>query len=117
VQPRQPSLDNPSRVLTLTKCTNQTLETYLHAYCSYQQDNWVDYLPFTKFSFNNAKNSLTKVSPFYTLTDHHLVFEPCLMDNANVPAPSDLTNHLQHIHSELKAELQYVQETQAVAYN
>jgi hypothetical protein len=39
------------------------------------------------------------------------------MDNANVPAPSDLTNHLQHIHSELKAELQYVQETQAVAYN
>jgi len=28
-----------------TKCTNQTLEKYLHAYCNYQQDNWSELLP------------------------------------------------------------------------
>src|ERR1700733_14785706 len=49
----------------LTERTNQTLETYLRAYVSYQQDDWVDYLPLAEFSFNSLKNSLMKVSPFY----------------------------------------------------
>ena len=42
---------------SLMECTNQTLETYLYTYCSYQQDDWVDYLPLAKFAFNNLENS------------------------------------------------------------
>ncbi|KAJ8472542.1 hypothetical protein ONZ45_g16617 [Pleurotus djamor] len=34
----------------LTERTNQTFETYLRAYCSYQQDDWVDYLPLAETS-------------------------------------------------------------------
>lgn len=49
----------------LTERTNQSLETYLRGYCSYQQDDWVDYLPLAEFVFNNAENASTKQSPFY----------------------------------------------------
>jgi hypothetical protein len=41
----------------LTECTNQTLETYFCAFCSYQQDDWVDYLALAEFVFNNTINS------------------------------------------------------------
>jgi transposase InsO family protein len=60
----------------LTEHTNQTLETYLHAYVSYQQDDWVDYLPLAEFAFNNLKNSSTKSSPFFANLGFHPSFEP-----------------------------------------
>lgn len=43
-----------------TEHSNQTLETYLQAFCSYQQDDWVDYLPLAEFSFNNSLNLSTQ---------------------------------------------------------
>ena len=60
----------------LTERTNQTLETYLHAYCSYQQDDWVDYLPLAEFAFNNVENSSTKQTPFFANYAFHPAFEP-----------------------------------------
>ena len=60
----------------LTECTNQTLEAYLRAYCSHQQDNWVDYLPLAEFAFNNLENVSTKQTPFYANYRFHLSFDP-----------------------------------------
>lgn len=37
-----------------TKYQNQILEQYLKIYINYQQDNWVWWLLFTKFAYNNA---------------------------------------------------------------
>lgn len=48
----------------LTEYTNQTLKTYLRAYCSYQQDDWNDFLPLAEFSFNSLENASTKLTPF-----------------------------------------------------
>jgi hypothetical protein len=48
-----------------TEQTNQSLEGYLHLYCNYQQDNWVNLLPIAEFTYNNSPHSLTQVSPFF----------------------------------------------------
>ena len=48
------------------ECTNQMLEQYIQIYCNYQQDNWKQLLPLAKFTYNNAPNATTGVSPFFT---------------------------------------------------
>ncbi|KAJ2925408.1 hypothetical protein H1R20_g11659, partial [Candolleomyces eurysporus] len=89
----------------LTERTNQTLETYLRAYCSYQQDDWVDYLPLAEFVFNNTENSSTKKTPFFANHGYHPTFSPTIADISTVPAAEDLAQRLDKIHQELKAEL------------
>lgn len=97
----------------LTERTNQTIETYLHAYCSYQQDDWVDYLPLGEFAFNNLENSSTKHSPFFTNYAFHPTFEPRITERSSIPAAADLASCLDIIHAELCAELLHAQEQQA----
>ena len=48
-----------------TERQNQTLETYLHAYCNYLQDDWANWLPLVEFSYNNSAHSGTRFSPFF----------------------------------------------------
>jgi len=97
----------------LTKHTNQTLETYLRAYCSYQQDDWVDYLPLAEFAFNNLVNSSTQQTPFFANLGFHPTFEPRITERSSVPAAANLAERLDIIHAELRAELAQAQETQA----
>lgn len=101
----------------LTERTNQTLETYLRAYCSYQQDDWVDYLPVAEFAFNNAENSSTKQTPFFANFAFHPTFEPRLTERSTVPAAHDLASRLEQIHAELRAELKHAQDVQSRYYN
>ena len=54
-----------------TKCTNQTLEQYLHVYCNYQQDNWSELLSLMEFAYNNAPSATTGVSPFFANKGYH----------------------------------------------
>jgi len=51
--------------------TNQTLEQYLHIYCNYQQDNWLELLPLAEFAYNNAPSATTGVSPFFANKGYH----------------------------------------------
>ncbi|ESK81556.1 hypothetical protein Moror_5099 [Moniliophthora roreri MCA 2997] len=55
-----------------TKQANQTLEQYLWMYCTYQQDNWDILLPLAEFTYNNAPNASTGVSPFFANKGYHL---------------------------------------------
>ena len=48
-----------------TENTNQTLEQYLRIYYNYQNSNWSDLLPLMEFTYNNAPNTTTGVSPFF----------------------------------------------------
>jgi hypothetical protein len=93
------------------------LETYLRAYVSYQQDDWIDYLPLAEFAFNNHENSSTKQTPFFSNLGYHPTFEPTLTTLSTVPAADDLAKCLQIIHSELRAELTHAQELQAKYYD
>ena len=54
-----------------TEQTNQTLEQYLWVYSNYQQDNWLDLLPLTEFTYNNAPSATTGISPFYANKGYH----------------------------------------------
>jgi hypothetical protein len=54
-----------------TERANQTLEQYLHIYCSYQQDNWSNLLPPAEFSYNNVPSATTGVSPFFANKGYH----------------------------------------------
>ncbi len=50
---------------------NQTLEQYIHIYCSYQQDNWDLLLPIAEFAYNNVLNTFTRISPFFANKGYH----------------------------------------------
>ena len=54
-----------------TERMNQMLEQYLHIYCNYQQDNWSKLLLLGEFSYNNAPNTTTDVSPFFANKGYH----------------------------------------------
>src|SRR4029077_5924825 len=67
-----------------TEHMNQTLEQYLHIYCNYQQDNWSELLPLAEFTYNNALNATTGVSPFFVNKGYH--------PNTSVHPERDLTS-------------------------
>ena len=55
-----------------TEHTYQTLEQYLWIYCNYQHSNWSNLLPLAEFTYNNALNATTGVSPFFTNEGYNL---------------------------------------------
>ncbi len=57
---------------------NQTLEQYICIYCFYQQDNWDLLLPIAEFTYNNAPNASTGISPFFTNKGYHPILNMIL---------------------------------------
>ena len=43
---------------------NAIIEQYIWIYMLYLQDDWIDWLVFTKFTANNSVLEIIKVSPF-----------------------------------------------------
>jgi hypothetical protein len=58
----------------LTEHTDQTFGGYLHAYCLYQQDDWVDYLPLAEFGFYNTESSSAGHTSFFANCGIHPAF-------------------------------------------
>ena len=44
---------------------------YLKTYCTWDQDNWVELLPFTEFWYNNTVHSATKLILFFAACQQH----------------------------------------------
>ena len=70
---------------------NQTLEMYLCLYCNYCQDDWVDWLPYVEFAYNNSVQSSTGETPFYVLMGYHPhwvneIYSDLVLDEALVPS-------------------------------
>ena len=95
-----------------TERTNQTLEQYLRCFINYQQDDWVDYLHFAEFSYNNSVHSSTKLTPFFANTGVHprwtMLDHPKISKN---PAAEDRLCHIREIHIALSHHLQHAQAT------
>ena len=72
---------------------NSTLEQYLWAYIAYQQDDWVEWLPLAKFTYNNSWQSTTGELPFYLLMGQNPRFDDnvtkILDHSPEVPAVTD----------------------------
>ena len=101
----------------LTERTNQTLETYLRAYCSYQQDDWVDYLALAEFVFNNTLNSSTQQTPFFANIGYHPDFDIVITERTTNPSATEFTKRLQVIRDELQAELSHSNDYISKYYN
>ena len=54
-----------------TERTNQTLEQYLRCFVNYQQDDWVKFLYFAEFAYNNKIHSSMRYTPFFANTGYH----------------------------------------------
>jgi len=48
-----------------TERLNQTIETYLRAFVSKEQEDWVRLLPMAEFGYNNSTTAGNGMSPFY----------------------------------------------------
>ena len=83
------------------KYTNQTLEQYLCIYCNYQQDNWSELQPLTKFAYNNALSATTSVSPFFVNKEYHL--------NITLHSEYDFAIDLDELQSTFKTEISMAQ--------
>jgi transposase InsO family protein len=101
----------------LTERTNQTLESYLRAFCSYQQDDWCDHLPLAEFSFNNTVNSSTQRTPFFANYGFNPRWTLRIADESIVPAAEYDAESLERLWEELRAELQHSQDVYARYYD
>ena len=86
----KPSMAFHPQTDSLTERTNQTLKTYLQAFCSYQQDDWVDYLALAEFVFNTL-NSSTQQTPFFANIGFHPDFDIVITEWTTNPTAVELT--------------------------
>jgi len=61
-----------------TERVNQELEQYLRIFCNFQQDNWVELIPFMEFTHNTHPHSATGKSPFEVWYGYQPTFIPPL---------------------------------------
>ncbi|MBW0552524.1 hypothetical protein O181_092239 [Austropuccinia psidii MF-1] len=87
-----------------TERVNQTLEQYLWIYVSYHQDDWHTWLPLAEFSYNNAENSSTKQSPFFTIYGRNPSFDS-IQISQETPAEK-VSTKLQSVQKVVKEELE-----------
>ncbi|CAG8638836.1 10801_t:CDS:1 [Scutellospora calospora] len=80
-----------------TERTNRILEEVLHAYVNYKQDNWVDILLATEFSYNNLLQESTGYTPFQLDNGYHSRTSLSLINKKinpmNIKATQELLEH------------------------
>ena len=100
-----------------TEHINQCIKQYLRNFCSYQQDDWVDWVGLAEFQYNNLIHDTTHTTPFYANYGFHPTFSITPVQKTTTPATSNFLNHLSTIHSELQAKLKLTQETTKRKYD
>src|SRR5258708_277890 len=92
------------------ECTNQVLEQYLQVYTNYQQDDWAMLLLMAKFTYNNAMNTMTGVSPFFVNKGYHPEFTVDLQVETSSAEAEAFMADLECIQAELKENITQAQE-------
>ncbi|MBW0528869.1 hypothetical protein O181_068584 [Austropuccinia psidii MF-1] len=83
---------------------NQIIKQYLWMYVSYHQDDWHTWLSLAEFAYNNAENSSTKQSPFFTIYGRNPRFDSIHISQDS-PA-GKLSTKLQSVQKVVKEELE-----------
>jgi hypothetical protein len=95
-----------------TERVNQVLEQYLRCFISYEQNNWVQFLPLAEFAYNNSFHQSTGTTPFYA----NYAFHPRsdLLTNgkpsSNNPVANDYSEALNAIFDNVQKHLTKAQE-------
>jgi len=93
-----------------TERLNQTIEAYLRAFVSQEQDNWVSLLPMAEFAYNNSVTIGNGMSPFYANYGFHPgAINPPTGEPLN-PAGTIYAHWMQTIHEESRKGLEEAQE-------
>ncbi|MBW0510586.1 hypothetical protein O181_050301 [Austropuccinia psidii MF-1] len=87
-----------------TERVDNILEQYLRMYVSYHQDDWYTWLPLAEFAYNNAENSSTKQSTFFTIYGRNPSFDSIHIFQGS-PA-GKLSTKLQSVQQVFKEELE-----------
>src|SRR5258708_343512 len=93
-----------------TERANQVLEQYLWGYMNYQQDDWATLLPMAKFAYNNAMNTTTGVSPFFTNKGYHPEITSDPQAETSLAEAQTFVANLECVQAELKENITQAQE-------
>src|SRR5258706_2797810 len=93
-----------------TEHANQVLEQYLQGYMNYQQDNWATLLPMAEFTYNNATNATTGVSPFFANKGYHPEITSDPQAKTSLAEAQTFMADLECIQAELKENITQAQE-------
>jgi len=89
---------------------NQTIEAYLRAFVSKEQDDWVPLLPMAEFAYNNSTTTGNGMSLFYANYGFHPVDTgPASTEPLN-PASMIYAHWMQAVHDESQKGLEVAQE-------
>jgi transposase InsO family protein len=103
-----------------TERQNQTIEHYLRCYCTWLQDDWVDYLISAEFSYNNSTHASTGMSPFFALLGYNPKIGDYIEDDVpggEVPAVRERAERIIARRAELEKRLRDAATYQAKWYN
>lgn len=102
-----------------TERQNSTMEAYLRSFVSFEQDNWVQYLPMAEFAYNNAKHSSTRFTPFELNYGYHprVSYEDELDPRSRSKVAGAEVLELKELLYECKVNLQKAQDSQARYHN
>ena len=98
-----------------TECINQCVEQYLRNFCSYQQDDWVNWLGLAEFQYNNKLHSATKNTPFYLTYGLH-PWKGEITANSDNPLVEQFITKLSQTRDEAKAALEENNERMALRF-
>jgi len=89
---------------------NQTIEAYLRAFVSKEQDDWVRLLPMAEFTYNNSLTTGNGMSSFYANYGFHPVaMNPASTEPLN-PASKVYAHWMNTVHDESRKGLEEAQE-------
>jgi len=93
-----------------TERLNQTIETYLRAFVSHEQDNWKALLPTAEFAYNNSVTMGNGITPFYANYGFHPAAVDPLSTEPPNPASTVYAHWMQAVHDDSRKGLEAAQE-------
>ena len=96
----------------VTERVIQTLKQYLRNFINYQQKDWVDYIPFAEFAYNNSMHSSIQMSPFKANYGYDFSLTFNYDTEGSVPAVGERLSKINEIHEQLKTSLKIASDIQ-----
>ena len=101
-----------------TERVNEVVEQYLRMYCSWDQKNWMELLPYAEFCYNNTVHSSTKMTPFYTALGYHPGNNyPAVDVISDVPVAEEYILKLKKLREDMRDTLILARQRMAKFYN
>ena len=94
------------------------MKQYLKCYVNYQQNNWVELLSATQFTYNNSIQTFTEISSFQAEYSRNMqINDKMIKSKKNNEQAIQQDKKMWQIHEQLKRNLQFVYEKMKIYYN